>query len=153
MKKWNNFISKMLAYFMSCNAWWNKNQSLNIRSCPDDETKCVISFELLIPILATWCMGHINTRGSDQWPVSQRFYELMIQISFTLKWKMIIQTGQNFAHATTAELSWHAQNSDLIGSLESILEWKEFPQDFNYELINGIWIECHRKCPNVSADF
>ena len=38
----------------------------------------------------------------------------------------------------TALLSWHVQNCDLIGSLKPKLEWKEFPQDFKYELINPL---------------
>ena len=29
-------------------------------------------------------------------------------------WKMLIRLGHNFVHAMTAELSWHAQNWDLI---------------------------------------
>ena len=41
-------------------------------------------------------------------------------------WKMIIQSGHNFAQVTAAELPWHVQNSDLIGSLESKLEQREF---------------------------
>ena len=32
--------------------------------------------------------------------------------------RMVSQAGPNFAHATTAELSWHVQNCDLLGSLE-----------------------------------
>ena len=51
-------------------------------------------------------------------------------------WIMMIQSGQNFAHATTAQLSWHVQNCDLIRSLESPLKVKEILWDFNYELIN-----------------
>ena len=34
-----------------------------------------------------------------------------------------------------AQLSWHAQNCDLIGSLESNLEQNLLLQDFDYELI------------------
>ena len=32
--------------------------------------------------------------------------------------ELIIQTGHHFAHAMTAELSWHVQNYDLLKSLE-----------------------------------
>ena len=38
-----------------------------------------------------------------------------------------MQTGHNLAHATTDELSWHAQTCDLIVSLESKLEHQNFP--------------------------
>ena len=50
--------------------------------------------------------------------------------------KIIIQSSHNFAHAMTAELSWHVQNCNLIGSLEWKLEQIKFSQDFNYELMN-----------------
>ena len=67
-------------------------------------------------------------------------YELMTQISLknhvTLKWKIMIRICHNFAHAMTAELSWHVQNCDMIGWSESKLELKYFTQDFSYELIN-----------------
>ena len=35
-------------------------------------------------------------------------------IQVVLMWIVVIHSGHNFAHATTAELSWHVQNSDLI---------------------------------------
>ena len=38
----------------------------------------------------------------------------------------MIQSGHNFAHAMTTELSWHVQNCDLTGSLESQLDVEEF---------------------------
>ena len=33
--------------------------------------------------------------------------------------KINIKSGHNFAHVMTAELLWHVQSCDLIGSLES----------------------------------
>ena len=45
-------------------------------------------------------------------------------------WKIVIRSCHNFAHAMTAELSWHVQNYDMIGMLESELEQKAFTQDF-----------------------
>ena len=47
-------------------------------------------------------------------------------------------SDHNFAHAMTAQLSWHVQNCDLNGSLESQLEQNEFLKDFNYELMNHL---------------
>ena len=48
-------------------------------------------------------------------------YQLIIQISQEFElllhiWKITIRSGHNFAHATTAQLSWHVQKlwSDLI---------------------------------------
>ena len=47
-----------------------------------------------------------------------------MKIYVAFAWKMIIQSGHNFAHATTAELSWHVQNCDMIGSFGCKLEKK-----------------------------
>ena len=43
---------------------------------------------------------------------------------------MMIRSDHNFAHVTTAELSWHVQNCDPIGSSESESTQREFQQDF-----------------------
>ena len=51
---------------------------------------------------------------------------------------MIVWSGHNFAHATTAELSWHVQICDLIVSKELELEKKLFRQNFSYELISDM---------------
>ena len=83
-------------------------------------------------------------------------YDLIIQISIMyiyiyityiyadLTWKLMVQSGHNFAHVTTAKLSWPVQICDLIGSLESKLEPKEFSKDFSHEIINivetGHWL-------------
>ena len=36
-----------------------------------------------------------------------------------LMWKIMIRSCHNFAHAMTAQLSWHVQNSGMIGSSAS----------------------------------
>ena len=45
---------------------------------------------------------------------------------------MNTQSGNNFAHAMTAQLSWHVQNCYMIGSLEWILEEKGFLWQFQF---------------------
>ena len=52
--------------------------------------------------------------------------------------KIIIQSSHNFAHVTTAELSWHVQNFDLIGPGGRKLEQTELLQDFKYELLKSL---------------
>ena len=42
----------------------------------------------------------------------------LIKIHFALMWKIRNRSGHNFAHVTTAELSWLVQNFELIESLE-----------------------------------
>ena len=56
-----------------------------------------------------------------------------------LTWQIMIQSSHNFAHAMTAELSWHVQNFDLIGSLEWNFEQTKLSQGNDYELINSLW--------------
>ena len=46
-------------------------------------------------------------------------------------WLVMIESGPNFAHATTAYLSWHAQTYDQIGSVDLALQLKEFFQKFS----------------------
>ena len=43
----------------------------------------------------------------------------LLKIHVALTGNMTIRSGHKFAHATTAELSWHVQNCDLVGSLDS----------------------------------
>ena len=52
---------------------------------------------------------------------------------------LMIQWGHKFAHVTTAQLSWHVQNYDLIGSLFVKEEQHEFSQDLHHKLINPLW--------------
>ena len=61
-------------------------------------------------------------------------YELIIhiprkQVSFIIERQW---SGHNFAHVTTAQLSWHVPNYDLILSLETKINWEEFSQEFNW---------------------
>ena len=42
--------------------------------------------------------------------------------------QIMIESGHNFAHATTAQLSWHLHFCDLIRSLASTLGQTSFPQ-------------------------
>ena len=50
---------------------------------------------------------------------------------------MMIQSGHNFAHATTAQLSWQVQNFDLIGPEEGWKQ-KEFLKDLDYKHKNSL---------------
>ena len=59
--------------------------------------------------------------------------------SWCFYYKVMIRSGHNFAHVTTAELSWHVQIYGLIGWLELQPKQIEFSQDFNYELLCPVW--------------
>ena len=45
--------------------------------------------------------------------ILQWVYEIKIEISFAIILILMIQSGHNFAHVMTAELSWHVQNCGL----------------------------------------
>ena len=57
--------------------------------------------------------------------------------TLALKWQTMIQSCHRFARATTAELSWHVQNCDLIWSKESKSE-----QIVHEISIMSSWILC-----------
>ena len=52
---------------------------------------------------------------------------------------LMIQSGHKFAHVTTAQLSWHVQNCDLVSYLFIKQKQHDFLQDLGYELINLSW--------------
>ena len=66
--------------------------------------------ELIIQIVKNMCCSYIN---------------IMIKLS------------HNFTHGTTAELAWHVQNWELIGSWESISKAKK-SRSYNYRLKHNI---------------
>ena len=74
----------------------------------------------------------------------------LVKIHVAVTWKQLMISGHNFAHAMTAELSWHVQICDLIGLLEwklNMLTQKEISQDLDQELINPRWIgPCIPQC-------
>ena len=52
--------------------------------------------------------------------------------------KIITQSSHNFAHVTTAQLSWYVQNCDLIGPVGRKFEHTELLQDFKYQLLKSL---------------
>ena len=54
----------------------------------------------------------------------------------------MIQSVHNFAHATTAELSWHVQNCERIGPSFFSEGQVVFIQDLDWELMNRLWNGC-----------
>ena len=68
-------------------------------------------------------MGHWTHFTNSWWAHNPNLVKLL----FVFTWKIMVQSGQKFAHATTAELSWHVQISDLIGLLFLIRAKGRFP--------------------------
>ena len=52
---------------------------------------------------------------------------------------MITRAGHIFAHVLTAEVSWHVQKYDLIGSLETKLDQQIIHNIVHYMHINCLW--------------
>ena len=51
----------------------------------------------------------------------------------------MLQWDLNFAHAMTAQLSWHVQNWDLIGASSLMLEQPVIFQNLGHKLKNLFW--------------
>ena len=62
----------------------------------------------------------------------------LAKIHIALIWKIIIQSSHNFAHAMTAQLSWHVQNYDLTGPLQLKIKAEMIPHDFDNEFMNQL---------------
>ena len=74
--------------------------------------------------LTPWAMVMLMAvLWGDQGPILQIVYELLIQILSKYMLFSCVKLWFNhviiFAHVMTVRLSWHVQNCDLIGSLES----------------------------------
>ena len=63
----------------------------------------------------------------------------LMKILIALTCWIIVISGHNFAHGTTAELPWHVQICDLIWSLKLELKWKICIWDFSYKLITFLY--------------
>ena len=61
-----------------------------------------------------------------------------MKIDIVLSFKIMMQSGHNFAHVKAAQLSWHVQNYGLIPSSGSKSEQNKFSRDLDYELINPL---------------
>ena len=79
--------------------------------------------------------GHISQNGS--WVHYRNLIKFPVAVIFIL----IIQSGYNYAHATTAQLSWHVQNCDLIWSIFAKSEQHRFLRDLDCVLMNALWNE------------
>ena len=61
----------------------------------------------------------------------------------------ITRSVHNFAHVTTAQLSWHVQNSYLIAPQALKSEINNFSRDFYYKVINYLRNEFWRTASEV----
>ena len=56
----------------------------------------------------------------------------LVNIHIALIWLLIIQSAHHFAHATTAQLSWHVQNYELIWCVFFTKEQYYFLQNLDH---------------------
>ena len=86
-------------------------------------------------------VGSLATMGLAVEPgVHTMSDELILQISCNIflafKWIVMMRSGQNISHYTTAKPLVHVWNHDLIWWQNKIDTQKTFPQDYDYELLN-----------------
>ena len=63
------------------------------------------------------CRKKLYTAFLGLEPIWQRNHNpKFVKITIALSWTIMIKSGHNFAHGTTAELLWHVQNCGLIES-------------------------------------
>ena len=77
-------------------------------------------FQSVSPLLIFLMMIHQSKASAGQRPISQtplwthtsnwNFMEILFALIFVL----MIQSGHNFVHASTTQLSWHVKNYDLF---------------------------------------
>ena len=81
---------------------------------------------------AAYLLLPVTHLTNDLWHHRWRFFFAVIFI-------LMMQPGHEFAHVTTALLSWHVQNYVLVRSLFFTKSNTIFFQDLDYELINCLW--------------
>ena len=90
--------------------------------------------------------------SSEQGYISQTVYELIIvKILCALILFTMIQSGWNFAHATTAHLSGHVQNCNLIRSWFFTKSDMYLYKILDYESITRLW-NGSRTCIATAGD-
>ena len=70
--------------------------------------KCAVFGECL-PV----CSYH-SVQGHVSWMIDELIIEILWKLFLLLTLILMIQSGHKLAHVTTAELSWHVQNCDII---------------------------------------
>ena len=157
-------ILRVISLHWQCPIWIISWQcSLYPIMCPI----CSLSYSRLrCPILSvsypwisalSWLLVYLPSYLCCTGTISYGLYELIIQIFWkvSLLWYpiLMIQSNYKFAHVMTAQLSWHVQNCDQIGSLYFKQEQHECLQDLDYELINPYemvwqWSTCGNQYPS-----
>ena len=75
----------------------------------------------------------------DQWSISKRLYELIIEILWKFTLLFLIQPRDSFVRMTKARLSWYMQKRDLIWYYVCEKQHNYYVQDLDKELINRLW--------------
>ena len=85
-------------------------------------------------------VGHLAVMRAMEPGVHTMSDELILHISCNIflvfKWILMMTSGQNISHYTTAKLSVHVWNHDLIWWQNKIDTQKTLPQDYDYKLLN-----------------
>ena len=85
------------------------------------------------------CAWLIDTAGTTLTKDLGTHDWILVEIPFAVMFYLQLQTSHTFAHAKTAQLSRHVQNSDLIGSLFFKQALEDCFQALYHELIKYLW--------------
>ena len=131
-----DLVNDLFPFYLMCceNIAWDKGQKLFWMGscghpCTYSESPAITQHadDRKVQALGNGSADHCT---NNLWSHNQNFGKICVVVSC----KIMIQSGHDFAHVTTAELSWHVQNCDLIGLLLLQLEQKEFWWDFRHGL-------------------
>ena len=96
---------------------WHSNRSTRV--------KCVTHILWYLQFI----MGDMLISGThftnSVWAPYPNLVKIHVHVCASVTWRMMSQSSHNFAQVTTAELLWHVQNCDLIGSSKFELKHKK----------------------------
>ena len=114
------------------NLWWTTSQRLwqHMGSADFNDFKWVWS------VTCMSCMSSFTYWGPLAWNpfhkgIMSSWLKYFENFPFVIIMILRMQSGHKFAHVMTAQLSWHVQNCDLIGSLLFKYEQNYFFQHIN----------------------
>ena len=94
----------------------------------------VLNIKVVVCCCCSWVANNSPKTYLNHFTNCWCVYYLMLLTLFNLTWKIMIQSVHSGVHVTTALLSRHVHNCELIGSLDLTLEQLIIWQDLGYKL-------------------
>ena len=148
VSEWNSRSGKLTISILGCSTvstctTWGSATCMQM--LPDWETVYIppwshdygVPFITSKPLTQMWPHRHTFCIYMRQCMCVELFHQWIMsslskscKICVALAWKIIIISCHNFAHDTTAQLSCHVQNCDMIGLIDFNIDVNEFSRDF-----------------------